>query len=153
MQEGRGGGGHGEVSGGGAVAVVVAGEGGLGEGLLFLGADQLVLVGVDGCLVGFDGLDGPPGQSAQLVGGEPLCLVHEHRFDGRALLVADPGGQFAGGADDDRGVRRGEQAFVECGGGGVVPGVGGELARRVRPDGPRWCGRWWSGSRPRPRCR
>ena len=70
-------GGDGEVSGGGAVAVVVQRQRALCPGGLLLAADELVLVGVHNRLVGFDGLDGAAGEAAELVGAEPGRLLHE----------------------------------------------------------------------------
>ena len=81
MQEACGRGGDGEVTRGGAVAVVVEGERGLGQRRFLLGADEVVLVGVHHRLVRFDGLDRSPRHPAQLLGGEPPGLVHQHRLD------------------------------------------------------------------------
>ncbi len=52
-----------------------------------LAADELVLVGVDHRLVGFDGLDRPPGDPTELVGAEPGGLLHQVGFDDAALLL------------------------------------------------------------------
>ena len=55
---------------------------------LFLGGDEVVLVGVDDCLVRLDGLDGASGDPAELVGVEPLRLLHQRGLDLGALVVS-----------------------------------------------------------------
>ena len=84
--------GDGEVSGGGAVAVVVQGQGALLARCLLFGADELVLVGVDDLLVGFDGLDRPTGDPAELVGTEPGRLRHQLGLHNLTLFSGDTGG-------------------------------------------------------------
>ena len=80
------------MSGGGAVLVVVEAQGaGLCGGCFFV-AEQVVLVGVDGGLVGFDGLDRAAGEAAELVGVEPLGFLDQGCFDVVALLWAEAGG-------------------------------------------------------------
>ena len=59
-------------------------------------------MGVDGVLVGFDGLEGAAGDPAELVGVEALGLLHQRGFDLLALVVADPGGEVPAGAEDHR---------------------------------------------------
>ena len=93
------------MSGGGAVAVVVQGQGALLAGGLLFGADELVLVGVDDLLVGFDGLDSSAGDAAELVGAEPGGLLHQGRLHDLALLGGDSVGQLPGRANDDCSVR------------------------------------------------
>ena len=144
LAEHRGGqGGDGEVSGGGAVAVVVQGQRALLPGGLLLGADELVLVGVDDLLVGFDGLDRPARDPAELVGAEPGRLLHQGCFDGLALLRAHPVGQLTGGSDDHCRVLGGDEPGVQGLGGGVVARL--QFARQCDLAGCIRRGtRWWS---------
>jgi hypothetical protein len=58
---------------------------------LLLGADQVVLVGDDHLLVGFDGLDRPSREAAELVGAVLLGLLHQVRFHHPTLLGTHAG--------------------------------------------------------------
>ena len=114
------------------------------SGGLFLGADQLVLVGVDDCLVGFDGLDRPPGEPAELVGAEPLGLLHQASSTCWRCVLADT---------------RAGSCRPACTITAACPGETRPASRAAAvaswpPDsscggerdlaGRLWCGRWWS---------
>ena len=97
-------GGQGEVPGGGAVAVVVPGQPRLGQRGVFLGAQHLVLVGVDLGLRTLRDRQDPPALLAQGAGVDELGPAHQVRLDRGPLVRLSPLGQLRGGGGDDLGV-------------------------------------------------
>jgi hypothetical protein len=115
-------GGEGELADGGAVAVVPEQEPDRGAGALFLGGEDLLLVGV-GAVGGDDGEQGLAG-GAEPAGAEVAGVVEHHRFGAAPGGGVEVGGEGVEGPDDDVGGFLGDVAGGERGADpGAVLGV------------------------------